>query len=68
MLIKARISLTRLKEPGKLTLASKKNINTSRKIESIKLREPSTKRETIHSFHQSKQNEAVKHNKSTNQN
>ena len=39
MLIKARISLTRLKEPGKLTLASKKNINTSRKIESIKKKE-----------------------------
>ena len=39
MLIKARISLTRLKEPGKLRLASKKNINTSRKIESIKKKE-----------------------------
>ncbi len=39
MLIKARISLTRLKDPGKLRLASKKNINHSRKIESIKKKE-----------------------------
>lgn len=35
MLIKARISPIKLKEPGKLTLASKKNKNKPLKIESI---------------------------------